>query len=51
MDTYYIVEQIIHIMKSVDGTNVSPEHDFFVKYSKLPNDCKMFKHIDKQYLK
>lgn len=38
MDTYYKVEQIIHIMIFEDGINVFPELDFFEKYSKPPID-------------
>lgn len=40
MDTYYKVEQIIHIMISEDEINVFLELYFFVKYSKLPIDYK-----------
>jgi len=38
MDTYYTIEQIIHITISEDGINVFQELDFSVKYSKPPID-------------
>lgn len=38
MDTYYIAEQIIHIMKFEDGINIFLELYSFVKNSKRPID-------------